>query len=72
MLYILGYAFTLKIKHISRINISDIKKIVINSSEVHFGIERFTQYLCAIFGAEASHNLTNNLSKIYLQRTCRF
>jgi hypothetical protein len=38
--YILGYAFTLKIMLISRINISDITKIVINSPKVHFGIKR--------------------------------
>jgi hypothetical protein len=36
----LGYAITKKIKHISRINISDNNKIVINSPEVHFGIKR--------------------------------
>jgi hypothetical protein len=33
-----SYAFTKKIRHISRINIFDKYKIVINSSEVHFGI----------------------------------
>jgi DNA-directed RNA polymerase specialized sigma24 family protein len=37
LLRILSYAFTNKIKHISRINISDNYKIVINSPEVHFG-----------------------------------
>jgi hypothetical protein len=36
LLYILGYAFSKKIKHISRINISDKYKILINSPEVHF------------------------------------
>jgi hypothetical protein len=34
------YAITKKIKHISRINISDNYKIVINSPKVHFGIKR--------------------------------
>jgi hypothetical protein len=37
---ILGYSFTKKIKNISRINASDNYKIVINSPEVYFGIER--------------------------------
>jgi hypothetical protein len=36
----LGYVFSKKIKHISRINISDKYKIVINSPEVCFGIAR--------------------------------
>jgi hypothetical protein len=40
LLYNLGYAFIKIIKHISRINISDNYKIVINSPEVHFGIKR--------------------------------
>jgi hypothetical protein len=35
-----SYAFSKKIKHISRINISDNHKIVINSPEVYFGITR--------------------------------
>jgi hypothetical protein len=35
-----GYAITKKIKHISRINISDNYKIVINSPYMHFGINR--------------------------------
>jgi hypothetical protein len=39
LLYILSYAFTKKNKHISRINISDNYKIVINSLEVHFSIK---------------------------------
>jgi hypothetical protein len=39
-LWILTYAITKKSKHISRINISDNYKIVINSPEVHFGITR--------------------------------
>jgi ribosome recycling factor len=39
-LKILSYAFTKKIKHISRINISDKHKIVVNSLEVHFGLKR--------------------------------
>jgi hypothetical protein len=34
LLWILSYAITKKNKHISRINISDNKKIVINSPEV--------------------------------------
>jgi hypothetical protein len=38
--WILTYAITKKIKNISRINISDNYKIVINSPEVHFGITR--------------------------------
>jgi hypothetical protein len=37
LLWILVYAITLKIKHISRINISDKYKFVINSLEVHLG-----------------------------------
>jgi hypothetical protein len=37
---ILSYSFTKKIKHNSRINTSDNYKIVINSPEVHFGINR--------------------------------
>jgi hypothetical protein len=40
LLWILSYAITKKNKHISRINISDNDKIVINSPEVHFGIKR--------------------------------
>jgi hypothetical protein len=36
----LTYAITKKNKHISRINISDNYKIVINSPRVHFGIRR--------------------------------
>jgi hypothetical protein len=40
VLWILSYAITKKNKHILRINIFDNYKIVINSSEVHFGIER--------------------------------
>jgi hypothetical protein len=40
LLYILSYAFTKKNKHISRINISENYKIVINSPELHFGIKR--------------------------------
>jgi hypothetical protein len=40
LLWILRYAITKKNKHISRINISDNHKIVINSPEVHFGIKR--------------------------------
>jgi hypothetical protein len=37
---ILRYTFTKIIKHNSRINTSDNYKIVINSPEVHFGINR--------------------------------
>jgi hypothetical protein len=37
---ILSYAFTTKIKYISRINIFVKYKIVINSREVHLGIKR--------------------------------
>jgi hypothetical protein len=37
---LLGYSFTKKIKHNLRINTSGKYKIVINSSEVHFGIKR--------------------------------
>jgi hypothetical protein len=37
---ILGYSFTKKIKHISRITTSDNYKIVINSPGVYFGIKR--------------------------------
>jgi hypothetical protein len=40
LLWILGYAFTKKNKHISRINISVKYKIVINSPQVHLGIKR--------------------------------
>jgi mRNA-degrading endonuclease YafQ of YafQ-DinJ toxin-antitoxin module len=40
LLWILIYAITKRNKHISRINISDNYKIVINSPEVHFGIKR--------------------------------
>jgi hypothetical protein len=36
----LSYVISKKIKHISRINISDNHKIVINSPEVYFGIAR--------------------------------
>jgi hypothetical protein len=42
LLWILTYAITKKSKHISRINISDNYKIVINSPEVHFGIKKTT------------------------------
>jgi hypothetical protein len=40
LLYILSDSFTKKIKYLSRINISDKYKIVINLPEVHFGIKR--------------------------------
>jgi hypothetical protein len=36
----LSYVFSKKIKHISRINISDKHKIVSKSPEVNFGITR--------------------------------
>jgi hypothetical protein len=36
----LSYVFSKKINHISRINISDNHKSVINSPEVNFGITR--------------------------------
>jgi hypothetical protein len=36
----LSYAITKKNKHISRINIFDNYKIVINSPKMHFGIKR--------------------------------
>jgi hypothetical protein len=36
----LSYAFSKKIKHISRINISDNYEMVINSPDVCFGITR--------------------------------
>jgi hypothetical protein len=39
LIWILSYAFSKKIRNISRINISVNYKSVINSSEVHFGIE---------------------------------
>jgi ABC-type tungstate transport system permease subunit len=35
----MGYAFTKKIRHISRRNIANNYKIVINSPDVHFGIK---------------------------------
>jgi hypothetical protein len=63
---ILGYSFTKKIKHISRINTSDNYKIVINSPEVYFGIRR--QH------AEDGHKNTiifsykNNLDRFYIKR----
>jgi hypothetical protein len=40
LLWILSYAFTKKIMHISRINISDNCKFVINLLEAHLGIKR--------------------------------
>jgi hypothetical protein len=63
LLYILGYAFIKKNKHISRINIFDQSKIVINSQEVHFGINR--QH------AEVGHtNLLKFGYKNHLDRFC--
>jgi hypothetical protein len=40
LLLILSYAITKKNKNISKINIYDNYKIVINSPEMHFGIKR--------------------------------
>jgi hypothetical protein len=63
ILWILTYAITKKSKHISRINISDNYKIVINSPEVHFGIKR--QH------AESGHkNLIILSYKNHLDRFC--
>jgi hypothetical protein len=63
LLYILSYAFTKKIKHISRINIFDNYKIVINALEVHVGIKR--QH------AEVGHKNLSILSyKNHLDRFC--
>jgi hypothetical protein len=63
LLYIRSYAFTKKIKHISRINISDNYNIVINSLEVHFGIKRQL--------AEVGHkNLSIFIYKNHLNRFC--
>jgi hypothetical protein len=45
LLRILSYAFSKKIKHISRLNISSNQKIVINSPEVYFGIQDNMQKL---------------------------
>jgi hypothetical protein len=39
---ILGYSFTTKIKHISRINNFDKYKIAINSPEMHFWYKETT------------------------------
>jgi hypothetical protein len=47
LLWIFSYAFTKKNKHISRINISDKYKIVINSPKVLFGIKNRMQQLGA-------------------------
>jgi hypothetical protein len=59
----LSYAFTKKIRHIPRIDISDKYKIVINSPEVHFGIKR--QH------AEVGHNNLIIFSyKNHLDRFC--
>jgi hypothetical protein len=62
---ILCYAITKKVRHISRINISDNYKIAINSPEVHFGIKR--QY------AEVGHkniviySYKNHLGRFYIK-----
>jgi hypothetical protein len=63
---ILGYSFTKKIKHMSRINTSDNYEIVINSPEVYFGIKRPHE--------EVGHkNITifiykNHLDRFYINR----
>jgi hypothetical protein len=63
LLWILVYAITKKNKHISRINTYDNYKIVINSQNVHFGIER--QH------AEVGHkNLIIFSYKNHLDRFC--
>jgi hypothetical protein len=60
----LSYAFTKKFKHISRINISDNHKIVINSPEVYFGI--------TMQHAEVGHkNINIFVYKNHLGRFCR-
>jgi hypothetical protein len=46
LLWILTYAIIKKNKHISRINIFDNYKIVINSPEVHFGTKRQHVEVC--------------------------
>jgi hypothetical protein len=59
----LGYAFTKKIKHISRIDISDNYKIVVNSPELHFCTKRLL--------AEVEHkNLIIFSYKNHLDRFC--
>jgi hypothetical protein len=64
LLWNLTYAITKKIKHISRINISDNYKIVISSPEVHFGIKRYH--------AEVGHkNLIIFSCNNHLDRFCR-
>jgi hypothetical protein len=63
LLWILTYTIIKKNKHISRINISDNYKIVINSPEVYFGIKR--QY------AEVGHKTLIIFSyKNHLDRFC--
>jgi hypothetical protein len=60
----LSYVFSKKIKHISRINIFDNYRIVINSPEVYYGITR--QH------AEVGHkNLIIFGYKNHLGRFCR-
>jgi hypothetical protein len=60
----LSYAFSKKIKHISRINIFDKQKTVFNSPEVYFGITR--QH------AEVGHkNIISFGYKNHLGRFCR-
>jgi hypothetical protein len=66
LLWILTYTIIKKNKHISRINISNNYKIVINSPEVYFGIRR--QY------AEVGHktliifSYKNHLDKFCINR----
>jgi hypothetical protein len=58
LLEILGYAITNKIRHISRKNISNKYKIMINSLEVHFGKNKSH--------AEVEHK---NLNIFYLRKS---
>jgi hypothetical protein len=64
LIEILSYVFSIKIKYISRINISDNHKIVIKSPYVYFGIKKQR--------AEVGHqNLINFTYKNHLDRFCR-
>jgi hypothetical protein len=74
LLWNLSYAFTKKNKHNSRINISDNYKIVINSSEVCFGIKRqyainfsYKNHLCRF-----CRNGKQFYKKIYIITLCNF
>jgi hypothetical protein len=67
----LGYAFTKKIKPISRINISDKYKIVINSPEVHYGIKRShaeVEHKNLIFLLQKSFRQIYHKYKIHIKR----